>query len=153
MLFIGKFNIKNVVPTSKGEASKVKVKLRLNIHGIFNVRSASMIETISVEEKMEVEPATPTPNADGTAAPVPPAATAEPVATDMETEEGGNGAEEKQEGKAKMEEEEMSTEAKEPSKEAPPGASEPAKDAGSKEVCSRWIGRGCGYSCWIRLLW
>ena len=119
----------------------MKVKLRLNIHGIFNVRSASMIETISAEEKMEVEPAVPTPIADATAAPTPaattaePAATtAEPAATDVEMEESGNGAEEKQEGKAKMEEDEMSTEAKEPSKEAPPGAAEPGKDGGTAET-------------------
>lgn len=129
---VGKFDIKNVVPTSKGEATKVKVKLRLNIHGIFSVRSASLIETIPAEEKMEVESATPTQNSDGTAAP-PPSTTAEPAAADMEAEEVGTGAEEKQEGKTKGEEEEMSTEAK----ETPPEAAEPGKDGatGTKEVC------------------
>ena len=138
---IGRFNIKNVTPTSKGEAAKIKVKLRLNIHGIFSVRSASMIETIPAEEKMEVEPATPSQNADGTptvAPPPPPSvATAEPAAADMEAEESGTGAEEKQDGgKGKVEqEEEMSTETKETTKDTPGGGEAEPGTAGTKEVC------------------
>ncbi|XP_059821088.1 heat shock 70 kDa protein 4L-like isoform X1 [Hypanus sabinus] len=41
---IGRFSIQNVTPQNDGENSKVKVKVRVNIHGIFNVSSASLIE-------------------------------------------------------------------------------------------------------------
>ncbi|XP_078067223.1 heat shock 70 kDa protein 4L isoform X2 [Mustelus asterias] len=41
---IGRFTIQNVTPQNDGESSKVKVKVRVNIHGIFNVSSASLIE-------------------------------------------------------------------------------------------------------------
>ncbi|XP_048382748.2 heat shock 70 kDa protein 4L-like [Stegostoma tigrinum] len=41
---IGRFTIQNVIPQNDGENSKVKVKVRVNIHGIFNVSSASLIE-------------------------------------------------------------------------------------------------------------
>ncbi|XP_041048134.1 heat shock 70 kDa protein 4L [Carcharodon carcharias] len=41
---IGRFTIQNVVPQNDGESSKIKVKVRVNIHGIFNVSSASLIE-------------------------------------------------------------------------------------------------------------
>ncbi|XP_069781347.1 heat shock 70 kDa protein 4L-like isoform X1 [Narcine bancroftii] len=40
---IGRFTIQNVTPQND-ENSKVKVKVRVNIHGIFNVSSASLIE-------------------------------------------------------------------------------------------------------------
>ncbi len=54
-VFLGTFLVKNVVPTAEGEASKVKVKVRMNIHGIFFLKSATMIEKIKPEE---VEPST-----------------------------------------------------------------------------------------------
>ena len=38
------FNVDKVVPQSDGSTSKVKVKLRVNLHGIFNVSSATMLE-------------------------------------------------------------------------------------------------------------
>ncbi|XP_078395790.1 heat shock 70 kDa protein 4L [Cetorhinus maximus] len=41
---IGRFTIQNVVPQNDGESSKIKVKVRVNIHSIFNVSSASLIE-------------------------------------------------------------------------------------------------------------
>ncbi|XP_058148574.1 heat shock 70 kDa protein 4L isoform X1 [Dasypus novemcinctus] len=41
---IGSFIIQNVFPQSDGDSSKVKVKVRVNIHGIFSVASASVIE-------------------------------------------------------------------------------------------------------------
>lgn len=41
---IGRFTVQNVTPQNDGECSKVKVKVRVNIHGIFNVSSASLIE-------------------------------------------------------------------------------------------------------------
>eukprot|EP00112_Aurelia_sp_Birch-Aquarium-sp1_P015806 Seg353.11 transcript_id=Seg353.11/GoldUCD/mRNA.D3Y31 product="Heat shock protein 105 kDa" protein_id=Seg353.11/GoldUCD/D3Y31 len=43
---IGRFLIKDVTPSSTGESSKVKVKVRLNIHGILAVTSASMVELL-----------------------------------------------------------------------------------------------------------
>lgn len=41
---IGVFKIDKVTPQANGESSKVKVKVRTNIHGIFTVSSASMVE-------------------------------------------------------------------------------------------------------------
>ena len=48
-------------PTEEGEASKVKVKVRMNIHGVFFVKSATMVEKQKVEEEesMESEPTAP----------------------------------------------------------------------------------------------
>uniref|UniRef100_A0A452VDB8 Heat shock protein family A (Hsp70) member 4 like n=1 Tax=Ursus maritimus TaxID=29073 RepID=A0A452VDB8_URSMA len=46
---IGSFTIQNVFPQSDGDSSKVKVKVRVNIHGIFSVASASVIEKQNVE--------------------------------------------------------------------------------------------------------
>lgn len=58
---IGNFRVKNVSPTEEGEASKVKVKVRMNIHGVFFVKSATMVEKQKVEEEesMESEPTAP----------------------------------------------------------------------------------------------
>lgn len=74
---IGHFIIKDVVPTPEGDASKVKVKLRVDIHGILKVSQAQLIEKndATAEEiekaeedvlKMETELTTP---ADPAAAP------------------------------------------------------------------------------------
>lgn len=57
---LGKFSIQNVVPQATGENSKVKVKVRVDKHGIFNVAGATLVEKIeqkedSVEKKMEVD--------------------------------------------------------------------------------------------------
>uniref|UniRef100_A0A674PFG9 Heat shock protein 4b n=1 Tax=Takifugu rubripes TaxID=31033 RepID=A0A674PFG9_TAKRU len=57
---IGQFFIQKVVPQASGESSKVKVKVRVNIHGIFSVSSASLVEvhkTDETEEPMETEQA------------------------------------------------------------------------------------------------
>lgn len=43
-MVIGEFTIKNVKPTQEGEASKVNVKVRINLNGIFTVMSASLVE-------------------------------------------------------------------------------------------------------------
>lgn len=54
----GQFFIQKVVPQASGESSKVKVKVRVNIHGIFSVSSASLVEvqkTDETEEPMETE--------------------------------------------------------------------------------------------------
>ncbi|MGH0132197.1 UNVERIFIED_CONTAM: hypothetical protein FKN15_066436, partial [Acipenser sinensis] len=41
---IGRFGVQSVVPQPNGESSKVKVKVRVNVHGIFSVSNASLIE-------------------------------------------------------------------------------------------------------------
>lgn len=49
-----------MVPQATGESSKVKVKVRVNIHGIFSVSSASLVEvqkSDETEEPMETEQA------------------------------------------------------------------------------------------------
>lgn len=45
--------IQKVVPQATGESSKVKVKVRMNIHGIFSVSSASLVEVLKSEEAEE----------------------------------------------------------------------------------------------------
>ncbi|MEQ2220728.1 Heat shock 70 kDa protein 4 [Ilyodon furcidens] len=55
---IGQFLIQNVVPQASGESAKVKVKVRVNVHGVFSVSSASLVEVIKEtegEEPMEME--------------------------------------------------------------------------------------------------
>lgn len=42
--FIGQWNIRDVQPTAEGESQKVKLKVRVNIHGIVTVASASLVE-------------------------------------------------------------------------------------------------------------
>ncbi|XP_061847743.1 heat shock 70 kDa protein 4L isoform X2 [Colius striatus] len=46
---IGRFTIQNVSPQHDGDNSKVKVKVRVNIHGLFSVASASIIEKQNTE--------------------------------------------------------------------------------------------------------
>uniref|UniRef100_A0A8C3I1J0 Heat shock protein family A (Hsp70) member 4 like n=1 Tax=Chrysemys picta bellii TaxID=8478 RepID=A0A8C3I1J0_CHRPI len=46
---IGRFAIQNVGPQYDGDNSKVKVKVRVNVHGIFSVANASVIEKQNVE--------------------------------------------------------------------------------------------------------
>ncbi|XP_075958747.1 heat shock 70 kDa protein 4a [Anarhichas minor] len=50
---IGQFLIHNVVPQASGESSKVKVKVRVNVHGMFSVSSASLIEVMKTAEGEE----------------------------------------------------------------------------------------------------
>merc|ERR1739838_654483 len=55
---IGQFVIQKVVPQASGESSRVKVKVRVNVHGIFSVSSASLVEvqkSDETEEPMETE--------------------------------------------------------------------------------------------------
>ncbi|XP_005991355.1 heat shock 70 kDa protein 4L [Latimeria chalumnae] len=49
---IGCYTVQNVVPQPDGENSKVKVKVRVNVHGIFSVSTASLVE----KQKLESEP-------------------------------------------------------------------------------------------------
>ena len=46
-----------MVPTAEGEASKVKVKVRMNGHGIFRVSTASLVEKLPPEPEPEAAPA------------------------------------------------------------------------------------------------
>ena len=41
---ISQFHIQGVKPGAQGEAQKVKVKVRLNLHGVLQVVSATMME-------------------------------------------------------------------------------------------------------------
>uniref|UniRef100_A0A3Q2U1X0 Heat shock protein 4a n=1 Tax=Fundulus heteroclitus TaxID=8078 RepID=A0A3Q2U1X0_FUNHE len=55
---IGQFLIQNVVPQASGESAKIKVKVRVNVHGVFSVSSASLVELIKEtegEEPMETD--------------------------------------------------------------------------------------------------
>lgn len=45
---IGSFRINKVVPKADGESSKVKVKVRMNIHGVFTIKQASLVEKVVV---------------------------------------------------------------------------------------------------------
>ena len=54
----GQFLVQNVVPQASGESAKVKVKVRVNVHGVFSVSSASLIEVVKTaegEEPMETD--------------------------------------------------------------------------------------------------
>lgn len=55
-LTIGRWTIKDVKPNEKGEYSEVKVKVRINHHGIVLISSASLVD------KKELEEATPQPS-------------------------------------------------------------------------------------------
>lgn len=47
-----------MVPQPSGESSKVKVKVRVNVHGVFSVSSASLVEIVKMaegEEPMETD--------------------------------------------------------------------------------------------------
>ncbi|XP_074017969.1 heat shock protein 105 kDa isoform X2 [Numenius arquata] len=47
---IGRYVIQNVAAQKDGEKSKVKVKVRINTHGIFSVSTASMVEPVKSED-------------------------------------------------------------------------------------------------------
>ncbi|XP_014805419.1 PREDICTED: heat shock 70 kDa protein 4L isoform X2 [Calidris pugnax] len=53
---IGRFTIQNVGPQHDGDNSKVKVKVRVNIHGLFSVASASVIEKQNIEGEQNDTP-------------------------------------------------------------------------------------------------
>lgn len=54
--WIGRFEIKGVKPTANGDHSIVKVKARLNLHGVLNVESAYTVEEVEKEEEVPVDP-------------------------------------------------------------------------------------------------
>ncbi|XP_033699784.1 heat shock protein 105 kDa isoform X2 [Tursiops truncatus] len=47
---IGRFIVQNVSAQKDGEKSRVKVKVRVNTHGIFTISTASMVEKVPAEE-------------------------------------------------------------------------------------------------------
>lgn len=47
------FSVQKVTPQSDGSSSKVKVKVRVNVHGIFSVSSAALVEVHKSEESEE----------------------------------------------------------------------------------------------------
>lgn len=49
-LFLGKYIIQNITTQDDGEKNKIKVKVRINTHGIFSVSMASMVEQMKAEE-------------------------------------------------------------------------------------------------------
>ncbi|PKU36153.1 hypothetical protein llap_13543 [Limosa lapponica baueri] len=51
---IGRYVIQNVAAQKDGEKSKVKVKVRINTHGIFSVSTASMVEPVKSEDSEDV---------------------------------------------------------------------------------------------------
>lgn len=52
----GQFTVNGVQPQPSGEASKVKVKVRVNLHGVFGIHSAHMIEKLEQPaEPMDAE--------------------------------------------------------------------------------------------------
>lgn len=52
---IGNFRIKDLVPTSSGEPAKIKVKVRLDPHGILTIPSASMVEQVALPVMSDAE--------------------------------------------------------------------------------------------------
>ncbi|XP_041653654.1 heat shock 70 kDa protein 4b [Cheilinus undulatus] len=96
---IGQFMIQKVVPQASGESSKVKVKVRVNIHGIFSVSSASLVEvqkSDETEEPMETEQAN---DKEGE----------NKMQTDQEEQQGQGDAQKETEEKTPRENEEMET--------------------------------------------
>ncbi|CAB1324975.1 unnamed protein product [Coregonus sp. 'balchen'] len=115
---IGQFVIQKVVPQASGESSKVKVKVRVNIHGIFSVSSASLVEvqkTEEGEEPMDTEQqATPEKEEEGK------------MQTDQdETKAQGDGQNEAEEEKKTSENEEMETSTEKKKSDQPPQAKKP----------------------------
>lgn len=53
VLSLAQFLVQKVTPQSDGSSSKVKVKVRVNVHGIFSVSSASLVEVLKFEENEE----------------------------------------------------------------------------------------------------
>lgn len=53
-MYLGRYVIQNVAAQKDGEKSKVKVKVRVNTHGIFSVSTASMVEPVKTEDNEDV---------------------------------------------------------------------------------------------------
>lgn len=58
LISAGTFTIKNITPNEEGEAGKIKIKVRMNIHGVFYVKDATMVEKqspVEVPEAMDTD--------------------------------------------------------------------------------------------------
>ena len=53
--YIGTFEIGDVRPLPDGGNQKIKVKVRINLHGIFGVNSANFVEKEEIEEEVPME--------------------------------------------------------------------------------------------------
>jgi hypothetical protein len=56
-LYLGQFIVKDVKPSPEGESVKVKLKVRVNIHGILTISSASLVlkQDASEQDANELE--------------------------------------------------------------------------------------------------
>lgn len=52
--WIGRFQIKGVTPNAQGDHSIIKIKARLNLHGVLNVEGAYVVEEVEKEEEVPV---------------------------------------------------------------------------------------------------
>lgn len=57
--FIGKWHIKDVKPNANGESQEVKIKVRVNNHGILLISSVTMVDKKEVENDNPNEPENP----------------------------------------------------------------------------------------------
>uniref|UniRef100_A0A1B6FPX4 Uncharacterized protein n=1 Tax=Cuerna arida TaxID=1464854 RepID=A0A1B6FPX4_9HEMI len=57
--YIGQFTVKDVKPTPEGESAKVKVKVRVNLHGILTISGASLVEKLPASENDNNDEQTP----------------------------------------------------------------------------------------------
>lgn len=57
--WIGRFQVKGVTPNAQGDHSIVKIKARLNLHGVLNFESAYVVEEVEKEEEVPVTDAAP----------------------------------------------------------------------------------------------
>lgn len=53
--WIGRYTIKNVTPAADGDFSVVKIKARMNLHGVLNVENAYIVAEEEVEEVIKEE--------------------------------------------------------------------------------------------------
>merc|ERR1712173_92877 len=53
--YIGNFEVGEVYPMPDGSNQKVKVKVRINLNGIFGVNSANFVEKQEIEEEVPME--------------------------------------------------------------------------------------------------
>lgn len=56
--YIGEFTVRDVKPTTDGASQKVKVKARINLHGIFSISSATLLEKSELQDD-QVPPSEP----------------------------------------------------------------------------------------------
>lgn len=62
LFLTGRFKINGVFPTTEGESPKIKVKVRVDGHGIFKVASASLIEKLPAQAEDAMEDGSPEEN-------------------------------------------------------------------------------------------